>query len=110
MSWTNKNVFSKIIRRSIWFFKIDLGPISVSTVRDAGVFINVPVSISSNINNFKMAGIYRFNPMLSTDIASTMITPMPVFKLDLPVKNMAQFVSIAALASSIGVWNGWYKI
>ena len=79
------------------------GPISVSTVRDAGVFINGPVSISSNINNFKMAGIYRFNPMLSTGIASTMITPMPVFKLDLPVKNMAQFVSIATLASSIGV-------
>jgi len=79
------------------------GPISVSAVRDAGVFINGPVSISSGISSFKMGGIYRFNPMLSTGIPSTLTTPMPVFKLDLPVKNMTQFAAIAGLAASIGV-------
>ena len=79
------------------------GPISVSSVKDAGVFINGPVSISSGIHNFKMGGIYRFNPMLATGIPSTLATPMPVFKLDLPVPNMSQFIAIAGLASSIGV-------
>ena len=77
------------------------GPISVSTVRDAGVFINGPVSISSNINNFKMAGIYRFNPMLSTGIPSTMITPMPVLTLDLPLKNASMLGGIAKIMTSL---------
>ena len=79
------------------------GPVSVAVVRDSGVFVNGPVSISSNIHNFKMAGIYRLNPMLSTGIPSTAVTPMPVFKLDLPIKNMSQFAAISMMAASIGV-------
>ena len=85
------------------YSQIASGPNSITTTNDAGNFIHGPTSFSSSIENIKVGGIFRFNPMLSTGIASTMITPMPVFKLDLPVKNMAQFVSIAALASSIGV-------
>ena len=81
--------------------QIASGPNSVSATRDAGVFINGPVSISSSISNIKVGGIFRFNTMLSTGIASTMTTPLPVLKLDLPIANVTTMATIAAVASSL---------
>jgi hypothetical protein len=48
-----------------------------------------------------MGGIYKFNPLAMTGIPSTMITPIPVFKFDLPVKNIATITKIAMLAKGI---------
>ena len=84
--------------------QIASGPVSVSVTNDRGVFINGPVSISSPIDRIKVGGgIFRFNSMLSTGIASTMVTPMPVLKVDLPVSNISTMVAIAAIAKSIGI-------
>lgn len=83
--------------------QIASGPISVTATNDAGVFINGPLSISSSIHNIKVAGIFRFNSMLSTGIPSTMTTPVPVLKLDLPLGNAAIMLKIAAMASTLGV-------
>lgn len=77
------------------------GPYSVTTVNGAGTFIQGPVSFSSPIENIKVNGIFRFNPMLSTGIASTMITPMPVLTIDLPLKNISTMAGIAAIAASL---------
>lgn len=78
------------------------GPISVTATRDSGVYVNGPLSISSSIHNIKVGGIFRFNSMLSTGIASTMTTPLPVLKLDLPLGNAAVMMKVAALASALG--------
>lgn len=80
------------------------GPVSVTATNDSGVFINGPLSISSSIDRIKVGGgIFRFNSMLSTGIASTMVTPMPVLKVDLPISNISTMVAIAAIAKSIGI-------
>jgi len=77
------------------------GPISVTATNDAGVFINGPLSISSSIHNIKVGGIFRFNSMLSTGTSSTMTTPLPVLKLDLPISNSLLMLKTAALASAL---------
>lgn len=78
------------------------GPNSVTATNDSGVFVNGPLSISSSIHNIKVSGIFRFNSMLSTGISSTMVTPLPVLKLDLPIQNASTIASVAAIAESIG--------
>lgn len=83
------------------YAQIAAGPYSVTSVNGAGTFINGPLSISSPIENIKVSGIYRFNPILATGIASTMITPVPVLTLDLPLKNISTMASIAAIAASL---------
>ena len=83
------------------YAQVASGPYSVTTVNGAGTFINGPLSISSPIENIKVSGIYRFNPILATGIASTMITPVPVLTLDLPLKNISTMASIAAIAASL---------
>lgn len=81
--------------------QIASGPNSFSTTNDAGNFINGPTSFSSSIENIKFAGIFRFNPMLSTGIPSTAITPMPVLNVDLPISNIASMSKIAAISLSL---------
>ena len=83
------------------FSQIASGPNSITTTNDAGNFIQGPVSFSSSIENIKVAGIFRFNPMLSTGIPSTAVTPMPVLKIDLPIKNVATISKIAAISLSL---------
>ena len=81
--------------------QIASGPNSISTTRDGGNYIGGPLSLSSPIENIKVAGIFRFNPMLSTGIASTMITPVPVLTIDLPLSNIASMGKIASIAASL---------
>lgn len=81
--------------------QIASGPYSMSSTNDGGNFIMGPLSISSPIESIKIAGIFRFNPMLSTGIPSTMVTPMPTLVLDLPVSNLASISKIAAIAASL---------
>lgn len=83
------------------YSQIASGPNSITTTRDAGNFIQGPVSFSSAIENIKVGGIFRFNPMLSTGIPSSMVTPIPVLKLDLPLSNIATMSKISAIALSI---------
>lgn len=83
------------------FAQIASGANSITTTSDGGNFIQGPLSISSNINNIKVGGIFRFNTMLSTGIPSTMITPVPVLKLDIPTGNLTSMAKIATIASSL---------
>lgn len=83
------------------YSQIASGPNSITTTNDAGNFIQGPTSFSSSIENIKFAGIFRFNPMLSTGIPSTMVTPLPVLTLDLPIQNVATMSKIAAISLSL---------
>lgn len=80
---------------------IAAGPNSISTTREDGNFINGPLSISSTIDSIRVGGMFKFNPALMTGIPSTIITPIPVLTLDMPVKNVGVFGSIAAIAASL---------
>ena len=54
------------------------GPNAVGVNRDAGVFINGPVSFSSPIDNIKFSGLFKFNPITVSGLPSTMVTPIGV--------------------------------
>lgn len=83
------------------FTQIVAGANSITTTKDGGNFVQGPLSISSSISNIKVGGIFRFNTMLSTGIPSTMITPIPVLKLDIPVGNLSSMAKVAAIASTL---------
>ena len=83
------------------YSQIASGPNSITTTNDAGNFIHGPTSFSSSIENIKVGGIFRFNPMLSTGIPSSMVTPMPVLMIDLTIGNIGTMSKIASVALSI---------
>ncbi len=83
------------------FSQIAAGPNSITTTNDSGNYIQGPVSFSSSIENVKFGGIFRFNPMLSTGIPSTMVTPLPVLTIDLPLGNIPTLGKIATLALTL---------
>lgn len=97
----NKIDSSNFLKVGEDYTQIAAGANSITSTKDSGNYILGPVSISSSINNIKVGNIFRFNPMLSTGIPSTMVTPMPVLKIDLPIKNIGQLSAIAAIAQSI---------
>ena len=76
------------------------GPNSVSATNDSGVFINGPLSISSPPSSIKIGAVFRINPLTATCFPSTMITPIPLFQMDLPVQNIAGITGIASMVLS----------
>ena len=44
------------------FARIASGPMSVTTDRQGGTFINGPVSISSGLSSIRFGPIFKFNP------------------------------------------------
>ena len=92
---------SSMVIAAAGYSQITAGPNSVSTVKDSGVFINGALSITSQVDNIKIGGIYKLNPILSSCIPSTMITPVPTLVLDLPVKNLTSVSGIANMLRSI---------
>lgn len=92
---------SSFVQTGADYSQLASGPNSITTTREGGNFIQGPLSLSSPIENIKVSGIYRFNPMLSTGIPSTMITPMPVLTLDLPLKNASMLSGIAKIMTSL---------
>lgn len=67
---------------------------SVSATEVDGVFINGPLSISSKPTNIRMGAMYTFHPLTLMGIPSTTITPIPTFKLNIPIKGLSTATSI----------------
>ena len=83
------------------YSQITSGANSVTVTRDSGVYINGPVSLSSPIDNVKISGIFKLNTILASCLPSTMITPMPTFVMDMPIKNLSSMAGIAAILKGI---------
>ena len=81
--------------------QIASGPNSISTTRDAGNFLNGPVSFTGPHSNIKFGAVFRFNPLLATCIPSTLATPISTFTLDVPLKNMTSLSLISSIIGSI---------
>lgn len=83
------------------YTQITAGANSFTTTRESGNFVNGPLSISSNVDNIRVGGIWKFNPQLSTGLPSTMITPIPTLVFDLPIKNLASSALIAGVLAAL---------
>lgn len=77
------------------------GPNSVGVVKDSGVFINGPTSFSSTVESIKFGGMFRFNPVAASGLASTAVTPIPTFVIESPVKGVANMKSVAGIFKSL---------
>ncbi len=70
------------------------GANSVSATEENGVFINGSLSISAKPTNIRMGGIYTFHPLALSGIPSTSISPIPTFRINIPVKGLKTATSI----------------
>lgn len=76
------------------------GPNSVSVTRDNGVFINGPVSFTSTVDSVKFAGTFRINPLAASGLPSTIVTPIPMFTIEPPIR-VGAMGSVAKIAASL---------
>jgi len=76
------------------------GPYSISATKDAGNFINGPVSISSPFTKIRFGGVYKFNSLLANTMPSNVITPIPVLEIDLPVPEAAGLLALTTMVLS----------
>lgn len=92
---------SSFIQAGSDYSQIASGPNSITTTRDAGNFINGPISFTSPPTAIRFGGVFKFNPLIATMIPSTIATPIPTLQLDLPIKNIGTMASIATLIKSV---------
>lgn len=74
---------------------------SVTVAGDTGVYINGPLSISAQMDNIKVGGLFKLNPLMSSCLPSTLITPIPTFVMDMPIKNLASMAGIAGILAGL---------
>ncbi|RLA68395.1 MAG: hypothetical protein DRQ78_00795 [Epsilonproteobacteria bacterium] len=76
------------------------GAYSISATRDAGNFINGPVSFSSPFTKMRFGGVYKFNSLLANTMPSNVITPIPVLEIDLPIPEAAGLLALTTMVLS----------
>lgn len=64
------------------------GKKGVSVIKDVGTFINGEVTFDAHPESIKLWNVYRMNGDLTSTMPSTIITPIPILKLDLPVNSI----------------------
>jgi len=79
---------------------IAASPNSIVSTRDAGNFINGPVSFSSPFTKMRFGGVHKFNSLLANTMPSNVVTPIPVLEVDLPIPEAAGLVAIATMVLS----------
>lgn len=77
------------------------GPHSVGANKNSGVFINGPVSFTSTMESIKFSGVFRFNPVAATGLPSTIVTPIPTFIMEPPIKGVANMTAVASILMSM---------
>jgi hypothetical protein len=80
--------------------RIVAGPISVTADRKAGVFVNGTLSITAGITGIRLGPIYKFNPLTTSCVPSTLVTPISTFVFDIPAKHAIQYAALGALLRS----------
>lgn len=84
------------------YSQIIAGANSIGTDREGGNFILGPLSLSSQPANIRIGSIFTINPIVTSCLPSTMITPIPMLTMDPPIKNLGSMSAIAAMISSVG--------
>lgn len=96
-SHTDSDSFIKYTQTSTY---IAAGQNSISTDKEAGNFINGPLAITTSFTNIRWSGMFKFNNLLALGIPSTLITPVSVFDIELPMKELAGYISLTSVIMS----------
>ncbi len=97
----SNNASSSFVDIQDEYTQIASGPNSITTTRDAGNFINGPVSFSSPPSSYRFGGVFRFNPLIATCVPSTIATPISTLTLDVPIKNITTLSAITGIIASL---------
>ncbi len=77
------------------------GEMSMSVHKTAGNFIMGPVSFTSPFTNIRFnSGLFKLNSLLLSTMPSTIITPVPVFEFDVPIKGISALQTISRMVLS----------
>ncbi len=83
------------------YARIASGAMSFTSDKNAGNFINGPLSITAPLSGIRIGGVFKFNPLTMTCIPSTMVTPISTFTIDVPMAHTAGLIKCAALVMSV---------
>lgn len=69
-----------------------------------GNFVKGPFSITAHPDNIRIHGLWTLNPQLLSCIPSTIVTPVSVLNLNLPLSGAQELISeaVAMMATLIG--------
>ena len=76
------------------------GAMSFTVDKTDGNFIQGPVSFSSPFTRIRFHGIYKLNPLQTLGFPSTMVTPIPTFIINPPIKEVAALTALSSLILS----------
>lgn len=82
------------------YSRIASGAMSFTSDKNAGNFINGPLSITTSISGIRIGGVFKFNPLTMTCIPSTIVTPISTFTIDVPMQHAAGLAKCAAIVMS----------
>jgi hypothetical protein len=63
----------------------------------AGNFLTGPTSIMAGVGQIRVGGLWTLRPTLPSTVASTIVTPHPALKLNIPYNNASIFQSVLKL-------------
>lgn len=81
------------------------GTSTVSVNRDDGVVIGGPLSILTSPDQWRVAGLWKVNPLIMSSLPSTIYTPVPWMRQSVPRPPKALIegiVGIATLMTGLG--------
>ena len=70
------------------------------STKEHGNFIAGPTVFTAHPENIKFGGVFRINGLNTSTMASTIITPIPMFEFEYPMKNLLN--DITEMVSLIG--------
>ena len=79
---------------------IGAGAMSIGIDKQHGNFVQGPISFSSPFTRMRFGVIYKLNPMQMLGIPSTMITPIPTFNIEPPMKEVASMTALTSMILS----------
>lgn len=97
----NDNASSSFLNIEEGSSQIASGPNSITTTRDAGNFINGPISFTAPHTSMRFGTVFKLNPLLATCVPSTLATPISTFILDIPIKNVTTLSLITGIIASL---------
>lgn len=72
-----------------------------NVIKDVGSFVNGPLVMDAHPESIKIWNVYRLNGDLTSTMPSTIITPIPMLKLDLPFTGIKELKKILSDVKSL---------
>jgi hypothetical protein len=73
-------------------------PVGISVIGGKGTLIKGPVGFTASPSQIRIAGLWTLNDTILSGYPSTIMTPIPVAKFNIPFESISEFATSTALA------------